>query len=136
MTTTDNMAVELEQLRHRYTAQINSLKQVLHEGVHRQSQYVREGAYEDGRRRDDPSEDMGAITLRDVYDECFLLLFRLAADGADPIVAFQSFEQYVAQQLYTRVLRAEDALELANEERRQLGAYARVLKLVRSTYNN
>jgi hypothetical protein len=78
---------------------------------------------------------MGAITLRDVYDECFLLLFRLAADGADPIVAFQSFEQYVAQQLYTRVLRAEDARELTSEERRQLGAYARVLKLVRNTYN-
>jgi hypothetical protein len=124
MTAIDGVAIELEQVRQRCTARINSLKQVL------------EGAYEDGRRRDDPSDEMAALTLRDVYDECFLLLFRLAADGADPLWAFQSFEQYVAQQLYTRVLRAENARELENEERRQLGAYARVLKLVRNTYQD
>lgn len=135
MTTADTVET-LAPIRQRYAAQITTLKQTLQEGVHRMAQYVREGAYEDGRRTNEPSDEMSAITLRDVYDDCFLRLFRLAADGADPIAAFQSFERYVAEQLYMRAIRAEGSRELDSEERRQLGSYGRVLKLVRDTYKS
>jgi hypothetical protein len=126
---------DIEPLRMHYASRIATLKERLRAAVHTSSEKQQEAnarvhrpgtltAFEWG-------EHFELKTRVETFDTCYLKLFSLAADGADPIAALNAFQQYVAENVYRRAINLESRAEPS--DKRELGAYARVLKMVYET---